>query len=64
MMLKIRKLWADTPPLTPKQEAQILDLYERPAAHFDNCGNAYQIGFNTALTYLGYLIETEAMNDD
>ncbi|MFD3198911.1 hypothetical protein [Bacillus sp. LR_5] len=64
--LMIRKIWSDTPALTPQQEAQILDLYERPAANFGRCGRAYQIGINSMLQYFGYRIEVEtgAINDD
>ncbi|QGJ65954.1 hypothetical protein BvL003_14625 [Bacillus velezensis] len=66
MTLDIRCLWSDNPPLTTKQKAQIIDLYERPKNIFQDSGRAYQIGFNTALTYFGYLIEkeTESHNDD
>ncbi|OQV53383.1 hypothetical protein [Bacillus velezensis] len=66
MTLDIRRLWSDSPPLTTKQKAQIIDLYERPKNIFQDSGRAYQIGFNTALTYFGYLIEneTESQNDD
>ncbi|TXK69952.1 hypothetical protein [Bacillus amyloliquefaciens] len=66
MTLDIRRLWSDSPPLTTKQKAQIIDLYERPKNMFQDSGRAYQIGFNTALTYFGYLIEkeTESHNDD
>ncbi|ASS63668.1 hypothetical protein CHN56_03210 [Bacillus velezensis] len=59
MTLDIRCLWSDSPPLTTKQKAQIIDLYERPKNIFQDSGRAYQIGFNTALTYFGYLIETK-----
>ena len=63
--LMIRKIRSDTPALTPQQEAQILDLYERPAANFGRCGRAYQIGINSMLQYFGYRIEveTEAINE-
>ncbi|MCP6682982.1 hypothetical protein [Bacillus nakamurai] len=66
MTLDIRRLWSDSPTLTAKQKAQIIDLYERPKNIFQDSGRAYQIGFNTALTYFGYLIEneTESQNDD
>ncbi|MBN7743885.1 hypothetical protein JYA35_14970 [Bacillus velezensis] len=66
MTLDIRRLWSDTLPLTAQQKAQIIDLYERPKNIFQDSGRAYQIGFNTALTYFGYLIEkeTESQNDD
>ncbi|MEG7333242.1 hypothetical protein [Bacillus sp. 0102A] len=58
MTLKLRTLWSDIPALTPQQEAQILDLYERPAAEFGSCGRAYQIGINTLLNYFGYRVES------
>ncbi|MED4787516.1 hypothetical protein P9429_11535 [Bacillus atrophaeus] len=66
MTLKIRRLWTGAPALSPQQEAQILDLYVRPIASFDDAGRAYQIGFNTTLTYFGYLIEnkTDENGDD
>ncbi|MEC1625444.1 hypothetical protein P9E08_08630 [Bacillus mojavensis] len=57
--LMIRKIWSDTPALTPQQEAQILDLYERPAANFGRCGRAYQIGINSMLNYFGYRVESK-----
>ncbi|MCY9063268.1 hypothetical protein MOE67_13795 [Bacillus inaquosorum] len=60
--LMIRKIWSDTPALTPQQEAQILDLYERPAANFGRCGRAYQIGINSMLQYFGYRIEVETQD--
>ncbi|PRS16567.1 hypothetical protein C6W27_09215 [Bacillus paralicheniformis] len=59
MTLYIKRLWSDTPPLRPQQADQILDLYQRPDA-----GKAYQIGFNTALTCLGYLIATKNGGND
>lgn len=59
MTLNIRRLWSNVPPLTAQQKAQIIDLYERPTTLFQDSGRAYQIGFNTALTYIGYLIERE-----
>ncbi|MEC1648184.1 hypothetical protein [Bacillus halotolerans] len=64
--LMIRKIWSDTPALTPQQEAQILDLYERPATEFGRCGRAYQIGVNSMLQYFVYRIESEIgdANDD
>ncbi|QYG88332.1 hypothetical protein [Bacillus atrophaeus] len=59
MTLKIRTLWPETPALSPQQETQLLDLYARPITAFDDAGRAYQIGFNTVLTYFGYLVENE-----
>ncbi|ATH93318.1 MULTISPECIES: hypothetical protein [Bacillus] len=65
MTLYVKRLWSDTPPLRPQQAEQLLDLYERPIATFKDAGRAYQIGFNTALTCLGYLIATKhGGNDD
>ncbi|MED2978806.1 hypothetical protein P4284_19145 [Bacillus swezeyi] len=56
MTLHIKRLWSDTPRLSRQQTEQLLDLYERPIATFKDAGKAYQIGFNTALSCLGYLI--------
>ncbi|NWO07600.1 MAG: hypothetical protein HLX50_18460 [Alteromonadaceae bacterium] len=65
MTLYIKRLGSDTPPLRPQQANQLLDLYQRPVATFKDAGRAYQIGFNTALTCLGYLIATKhGGNDD
>ncbi|MCY8738938.1 hypothetical protein [Bacillus haynesii] len=65
MTLHIKRLWTDTPPLKPQQADQLLDLYQRPVATFKDAGKAYQIGFNTALTCLGYLIANKyGGNDD
>ncbi|MFN2748096.1 MULTISPECIES: hypothetical protein [unclassified Bacillus (in: firmicutes)] len=59
MTLYIKRLWSDTPRLSRQQTEQLLDLYERPIATFKDAGKAYQIGFNTALSCLGYLIATK-----
>jgi len=64
MTLYIKRLWSQTPPLANHQIKALLELYRYPFVSFEDNGRAYRIGFETALSCMGYSIENKSGGND
>ncbi|EWH19780.1 hypothetical protein NQS41_10300 [Bacillus sp. C3(2022)] len=56
MRIVIERISPDAPALAPDEIEYMLDLFKNPDMQFKNEDHAYKLGFDFALTCLGYTI--------